>query len=261
MDHAALVALFRRIVLASAPLLAGGCFSEDHQCNTPERADHAGDHRDRRCAAGCRASPISAGKPSHSPTAISSRHASWSRPTAARPSTSSTSRTAWATPPRGVHLAGAGRAARSARCLARGLRPPGGGIDRCVRNLGRRAGGASRAAAVRSRRRATRPRTSAATPRRRPASRAPRPSAPPGAHGEKRPRDIETIARENAVEGCTRETYAALLASRQACTATDPAIRAAMTGIRATRPATRRWPGPSTGGRGAAVAAARRRGA
>jgi len=44
-------------------------------------------------------------------------------------------------------------------------------------------------------------------------------------------RDIETIARENAVEGCTRETYAALVACRQARAATDPAIRAAMTGI------------------------------
>ena len=44
-------------------------------------------------------------------------------------------------------------------------------------------------------------------------------------------RDIETIARENAVEGCTRETYAALVACRQARAATDPAIRAAMAGI------------------------------
>ena len=38
MDHDALAALFRRIVLASAPLLAGGCFiGEDHQCNSPEK--------------------------------------------------------------------------------------------------------------------------------------------------------------------------------------------------------------------------------
>jgi hypothetical protein len=44
-------------------------------------------------------------------------------------------------------------------------------------------------------------------------------------------RDIEVVARENAVEGCVRETYAALLACRQARAATDPAIRAAMTGI------------------------------
>jgi hypothetical protein len=44
-------------------------------------------------------------------------------------------------------------------------------------------------------------------------------------------RDIEAVARENAVEGCVRETYAALLACRQALAATDPAIRSAMTGI------------------------------
>ena len=44
-------------------------------------------------------------------------------------------------------------------------------------------------------------------------------------------RDIEAVARENAVEGCVRETYAALLAGRQARAATDPAIRFAMGGI------------------------------
>ena len=44
-------------------------------------------------------------------------------------------------------------------------------------------------------------------------------------------RDIEAVATENAVEGCVRETYAALLARRQAQAATDPAIRAAMAGI------------------------------
>lgn len=44
-------------------------------------------------------------------------------------------------------------------------------------------------------------------------------------------RDIESIARENAVEGCVRETYAAMLACRQARAAADPAIRSAMAGI------------------------------
>jgi hypothetical protein len=44
-------------------------------------------------------------------------------------------------------------------------------------------------------------------------------------------RDIESVARENAVEGCVRETYAALLAYRQALTATDPGIRSAIAGI------------------------------
>ncbi len=44
-------------------------------------------------------------------------------------------------------------------------------------------------------------------------------------------RDIESIALENAAEGCTRETYAALIAYRQARVAADPEIRAAMAGI------------------------------
>ena len=42
------------------------------------------------------------------------------------------------------------------------------------------------------------------------------------------PRSLEAIALENAVEGCVRETYGALLATRQAELATDPLVRAAM---------------------------------
>ncbi|HXI57104.1 MAG TPA: ferritin-like domain-containing protein [Polyangia bacterium] len=46
---------------------------------------------------------------------------------------------------------------------------------------------------------------------------------------ETRPlRSLEEIARENAIEGCVRETFAALLACRQAQAAGDPAIRSAM---------------------------------
>jgi hypothetical protein len=57
-------------------------------------------------------------------------------------------------------------------------------------------------------------------------------AVPPAVHVNRGPvRDIEAIARENAVEGCARETYAALLACRQARAATNPAIRAAMAGI------------------------------
>ena len=59
-------------------------------------------------------------------------------------------------------------------------------------------------------------------------------------------RDIEAVARENAVEGCVRETYAALLACRQARAATDPAIRAAMDGIARDEPDMPRSLGPST---------------
>lgn len=42
------------------------------------------------------------------------------------------------------------------------------------------------------------------------------------------PRPIETIAIENAVEGCVRETYLALVSARQSETAEDKTIRAAM---------------------------------
>lgn len=43
-----------------------------------------------------------------------------------------------------------------------------------------------------------------------------------------KPRSLEAMAIENAVEGCVRETYGALLATRQAEAATDPVVRAAM---------------------------------
>lgn len=57
-------------------------------------------------------------------------------------------------------------------------------------------------------------------------------AVPPAVYVDRSPvRDIEAVARENAVEGCVRETYAALLAYRQARAATDPAIRFAMAGI------------------------------
>jgi hypothetical protein len=44
-------------------------------------------------------------------------------------------------------------------------------------------------------------------------------------------RTLEAMAIENAVEGCVRETFGALLATRQATLARDPAIRAAMVRI------------------------------
>ncbi len=44
-------------------------------------------------------------------------------------------------------------------------------------------------------------------------------------------RSLEAMALENAVEGCVRETYGALLATRQAEQARDPGVRAAMQGI------------------------------
>ena len=43
-----------------------------------------------------------------------------------------------------------------------------------------------------------------------------------------KPRSLEAIALENAIEGCVRETYGALLATHQAEAATDPVVRAAM---------------------------------
>jgi hypothetical protein len=45
------------------------------------------------------------------------------------------------------------------------------------------------------------------------------------------PRSLEDLAIENAVEGCVRETYGALVATWQARTAPDPRVRAHMTRI------------------------------
>jgi len=44
-------------------------------------------------------------------------------------------------------------------------------------------------------------------------------------------RDLETIAVENAVEGCVRETFGALVATWQGIAAEDPLVRAAMARI------------------------------
>ncbi|MBX3193222.1 MAG: ferritin-like domain-containing protein [Labilithrix sp.] len=44
-------------------------------------------------------------------------------------------------------------------------------------------------------------------------------------------RPLEDVARENAVEGCVRETHAALVALHQASCARDEAVREAMSGI------------------------------
>lgn len=44
-------------------------------------------------------------------------------------------------------------------------------------------------------------------------------------------RSLEAIARENAVEGCVRETFGAAIALAQSSTATDPRVRAAMRSI------------------------------
>ncbi|QSQ22576.1 hypothetical protein JY651_46980 [Pyxidicoccus parkwayensis] len=45
------------------------------------------------------------------------------------------------------------------------------------------------------------------------------------------PRSLEALALENAVEGCVRETFGALLAGWQARTAEDPAVREALRSI------------------------------
>jgi hypothetical protein len=67
---------------------------------------------------------------------------------------------------------------------------------------------------------------------------------PPAARVVRRaPRDLETVAVENAVEGCVRETFAALVAWRQVRAAADPAIRDTMRDIAAdeTRHAALSW--------------------
>jgi hypothetical protein len=48
-----------------------------------------------------------------------------------------------------------------------------------------------------------------------------------------RPRSLRAVARENAVEGCVRETFGALLAWHQAIHAEDPDVRAVMREIAA----------------------------
>jgi hypothetical protein len=53
-------------------------------------------------------------------------------------------------------------------------------------------------------------------------------AAAPWAVERQAPRAIEAIALENAVEGCVRETFGALLAHWQAREARDPAVRAVM---------------------------------
>jgi hypothetical protein len=56
--------------------------------------------------------------------------------------------------------------------------------------------------------------------------------SPTESHAEKRAvRPLLAIAIENAVEGCVRETFAALLAHHQAVAANDPRIRATMASI------------------------------
>jgi hypothetical protein len=57
------------------------------------------------------------------------------------------------------------------------------------------------------------------------------------------PRDLESVARENSTEGCVRETFAALIAWRQARLAAAPAIRETMGAIAAdeTRHAALSW--------------------
>lgn len=53
----------------------------------------------------------------------------------------------------------------------------------------------------------------------------------PATIGRTARRSLEAIALENAIEGCVRETYGALLATRQAQLARDPVVRAVMVRI------------------------------
>jgi hypothetical protein len=71
-------------------------------------------------------------------------------------------------------------------------------------------------------------RRAAASPRRPPVG-----QSPPGPPAPATPRDLEAFAVENAVEGCVRETWGAVVASVQAAAAADPRIREAMSVISA----------------------------
>jgi hypothetical protein len=61
-------------------------------------------------------------------------------------------------------------------------------------------------------------------------------------------RTLEAIATENAVEGCVRETYGALVALWQARHARDPVVAAAMAPIAADETRHADWPGRSRRG-------------
>jgi hypothetical protein len=80
------------------------------------------------------------------------------------------------------------------------------------------------------------------------------------------PRDVIAMAEDNAVEGCVREAYAAIVAAHQAVHAGDPAVRTVMAGI--ARDEARHallsfaiddWSTQRVGGRGARAADDRRR--
>jgi hypothetical protein len=234
MDHDALAALFRRIVLASAPLLAGGCFiGEDHQCNSPERElttpviietdagpSDAGvtdlcrqalpPNPDSFFVKKCELVAADGGQAVH---VVYAQKCVGGR----RPEGLTSPMLAARRDPLAAWLAGCAHLEAASidafEVLAaeltahRGPRPLIASARAAARDERRHAAVIGRLAARRG--------------HRTPAARVSRSAT----------RDIETIARENAVEGCVRETYAALLAGRQAFTAADPAIRAAMIGI------------------------------
>jgi hypothetical protein len=64
-------------------------------------------------------------------------------------------------------------------------------------------------------------------------ARVPRPRVRPPRASAGSLRSLEAVARENAVEGCVHETFAAAVALAQAARAVDPRVRAAMKGIAA----------------------------
>ena len=231
MDHAALVALFQRVVLASAPLLAGsGC--EDH-CNTPERevtkpvvsetdaaAPDAGvadlcrealpPNPDGYYIKKCELVAADGGQAVHVVFALKCTGGR-------RPEGLTSPALATRRDPLGAWLAGcahleaasidAFEILASELAAHRGPRPLIAAARAAGRDERRHAAVVGRLAARRGHR------------------------TPPARVARTATRDIETIARENAVEGCVRETYAALVACRQARAAADPAIRAAMAGI------------------------------
>jgi hypothetical protein len=229
-SHDDLVALFRRIVLASAPLLlASGC--DDHHCNSPERelttaviidagagAPDAGvgDLCEKAVAnpsyfiKKCELVAADGGQAVHVVYALKCTGGR-------RPEGLASPALAARQDPLGAWLAGNAHLEAASidafEILAAELGahrgPPS--LIRAARAAGRderrHADVVGRLAARRGHR------------------------APPVCVTKGAPRDIETVARENAVEGCVRETYAALLACRQARNAADPEIRAAMSGI------------------------------
>ena len=240
MDHSSLVALFRRIVLAGPPLLLSvgfnaGCgigfdpcsnapadVTETLTINQTDAGSGAGvvdasiDDLIARCQksssdlrAALRTGSVAANEPATNQ--VLQDHHGRRRP---RGPHRLQLRLRGRALPRRLGRSSVPGGRGRARRLAGSKRTPGSRVHRCVRDSRRGARRASRASLIDS----GRPDHATVDERRHSEVigrlAVSRGAVPPAAYVKRGPvRDIEAVARENAVEGCVRETYAAMLAS------------------------------------------------